>query len=73
MCHFLFGYRFFFGNKLSYADLAVFHVLRVTERHFPDSLKRAMDITQLKAFKGRLSVQPKLKAFYESDKYKEYA
>ena len=60
--------RFLFGNKVTYADLAILHILRVTESQFPNTYKQTNSIPQLKAFKDRLSLRPRLKSYFESDR-----
>ena len=60
--------RFLFGTKLTYADLAVLHILRLTDGQFPEDFSKMTDIPTLKAFKDRLSSRPKLKDYFELDR-----
>ena len=47
---------FLFGDRLTYADLALLHVLRATESQFPQEWARAKagEFAALDSFKGRM-------------------
>ncbi|KAK3610950.1 hypothetical protein CHS0354_038999 [Potamilus streckersoni] len=60
------GKDFLFGDKLTYVDLALLHVLRATEAQFHEAWLEADYIPALKAFKDRLSARPRLAAYFES-------
>ncbi|KAL8574738.1 hypothetical protein ACOMHN_023942 [Nucella lapillus] len=63
------GSGFVVGDKVTYIDLAMLHVLRATESQFPEawaSFKASIPL--LDAFKARMSKRPRLKAYFESDR-----
>lgn len=63
------GQGFVFGNKLTYVDLGLLHVLRATEAQFPDTWKEADYIPNLKAFKERIETRPNIAAYLKSDRW----
>lgn len=64
------GSGFLVGDKLTYADLALLHVLRATEAQFPEAWKAATaDYAKLlDAFKTRISSRPKLTAYFATER-----
>ncbi|KAL3846871.1 hypothetical protein ACJMK2_017824 [Sinanodonta woodiana] len=60
------GKGFLFGDRLTYVDLALLHVLRATEAQFPEAWQGADYIPALKAFKERMSARPRLAAYFNS-------
>lgn len=68
------GSGFFFGSKLTYIDLVVFHALRATESQFPVAWKAAAERTPLiVAFKERMAERPRLAAYLKSDRALPFA
>ncbi|XP_060064122.1 glutathione S-transferase-like [Ylistrum balloti] len=66
------GTGFMFGNKLTYVDLGLMHVLRATESQFPDAWNDADYIPTLKSFKDRMCSRPRLAAYFKSDKCRPF-
>ncbi|KAI8521308.1 hypothetical protein Bbelb_010620 [Branchiostoma belcheri] len=62
------GQGFAIGDKLTYVDLGLLHVLRATEAQFPEAWASNDSIPLLKAFKDRLSARPNLAAYFKSDR-----
>ncbi|XP_019858949.1 PREDICTED: glutathione S-transferase-like isoform X2 [Amphimedon queenslandica] len=65
------GKGFFVGDKLSYADIAVFNGLRVSDSQFPAEYAAA-DIPLLKAFRDRIASRPKIAEYLKSDRVKPF-
>ena len=66
---FLFLCRFLVGEKLTYVDLALLHVLRATAAQFPDFWKdNSGSFPLLVAFKSRLEQRPNLAAYFKSER-----
>lgn len=70
LCHNKGGKGFVIGEKMTYVDLALLHVLRATESQFPEAWKSAsQDYAKLlEAFKDRMSKRPRLAAYFASDR-----
>ncbi|KAJ8314316.1 hypothetical protein KUTeg_008877 [Tegillarca granosa] len=67
------GEGFVVGNKLTYVDLGLFHILRTTEAQFPEAWKEnAGNIPLLIAFKKRIETRPKLVAYLKSDRWRGF-
>ena len=64
--------RFVVGEKLTYVDLALLHVLRATASQFPEEWKKLDTVPLLKAFKDRLSARPNLQAYFKSDRCRAF-
>uniref|UniRef100_A0A0N4ZE22 glutathione transferase n=1 Tax=Parastrongyloides trichosuri TaxID=131310 RepID=A0A0N4ZE22_PARTI len=58
------GNKFFVGNKLSLADLAIFHLLFYITKLFGDSILDSFK--DLKSFMGRISEEEKLKPYLQT-------
>lgn len=63
---------FLIGDKLTYVDLGLTHVLRATESQFPDAWNGADNIPTLKMYKERMCSRPRLAAYYKSDKCRPF-
>lgn len=61
------GKGFVVGDKCSYADLALLHVLRATAAQFPEAWAKT-EVPTLKAFVVRISERPKLAAYFKSNR-----
>lgn len=70
---FYFIFRFVIGNKCTYVDLTLFHILRATEAQFPEAWAKADYIPALKAFKERMAARPNIAAYLKSDRCKAFA
>jgi len=66
------GNGFVIGNKLTYVDLGLMHVLRATESQFPEAWGSYDNIPKLKAFKERMVARPKLAAYFQSSRCKPF-
>ncbi|CAH1246668.1 GSTP1 [Branchiostoma lanceolatum] len=66
------GQGFVIGDKLTYVDLGLLHVLRATDAQFPDAWASNDSIPLLKAFKDRLSARPNLAAYFKSDRCRPF-
>ena len=66
------GDGFVIGNKLTYIDLGLMHVLRATASQFPDAWKSYDSIPKLKAFKERMEARPRLAEYFKSDRCKPF-
>ena len=64
--------RYLVGDKLTYVDLALLHVLRATESQFPEEWGKLDSIPLLKAFKERVSGRPNLAAYFKSPRCKPF-
>ncbi len=64
--------RFLVGNKLTYVDLALLHVLRASASQFPEEWKKLETIPLLKAYEDRLSARPNLAAYFKSDRCRPF-
>lgn len=67
------GKGFVIGEKCTYADLTLFHVLRATEAQFPEVWRKADYIPTLKAFKERIAARPRIAAYLSSKRAKPFA
>lgn len=67
------GKGFVIGNKCTYVDLTLFHILRATEAQFPEAWAKANYIPTLKAFKERMAARPNIAAYLKSDRCKAFA
>ncbi|XP_060572023.1 uncharacterized protein LOC132730183 [Ruditapes philippinarum] len=67
------GKGFLFGEKLTYCDLSLFHILHATEFQFPDTYKAAEYMPLLKAFKERIASRPRLAAYLKSDRWRGFS
>lgn len=63
------GSRFLFGDKITYADLALFHIIHATEAQFPDAYMQADYMPLLKAFKDRICARPRIAQYLKSDRW----
>ena len=61
----------YFSFQLTYADIAVFNVLRVSDSQFPAEYAAA-DIPLLKAFRERIASRPKIAEYLKSDRVKPF-
>jgi len=59
--------EYFFGSKLTYVDLSVFHVVCAAESQFPEAYAK-VEAPALKGFKTRIAELPRIKAYLESDR-----
>ncbi|KAL5006889.1 hypothetical protein ScPMuIL_015695 [Solemya velum] len=66
------GKGFILGNKLTYVDLQMLHILRATESQFPEAWEKADYIPSLKAFKDRVSSRPNLQAYFQSERCRPF-
>lgn len=64
--------RFVIGDKLTYVDLALLHVLRATQSQFSEAFEKNDDIPILKAFLERMSARPNLAAYFKSDRCRPF-
>lgn len=55
------------GDRLTYVDIALFHVLRATEAQWPDEWATA-DFPRLKAFLVLIAQTPSIAAYLHSDR-----
>ena len=68
------GATYFFESKLTYVDIAIFHILNATEAQFPeDWAKLKPSVPLLAAFHSRMKEIPRIKAYLESDRVKPWA
>lgn len=67
------GKGFVIGNKCTYVDLTLFHILRATEAQFPEQWAKADYIPALKAFKDRIAARPKIAEYLKSNRCKAFA
>ena len=65
-------FRFVVGDKITYVDLALLHVLRAAASQFPETWEKLETIPLLKAFKDRMSERPRLKAYFASDRCRAF-
>ncbi|KAH3692805.1 hypothetical protein DPMN_194557 [Dreissena polymorpha] len=63
------GKGFLYGDKLSYADLALLHIVRATEAQFPEAFKAADYMQNLKDFKLRMEARKNIADYLRSDKW----
>lgn len=66
------GTGFFVGDSLTYADIAVFHMLCAAEAQLPDRFA-ALNIPLLKAFKGRIAQRSKIAAYLRSERRRPFS
>lgn len=66
------GDGFVIGDKLTYVDLGLMHVLRATESQFPDAWNSYGDVPKLKAFKERMANRPRLAEYFKSSRCKPF-
>jgi glutathione S-transferase len=63
------GQRFLVGNRLSYADLSLFHLVEGLRYAFPQASERTLSGTPLVvALHGRIAAQPRVAAYLRSDR-----
>lgn len=61
------------GNKLTYVDLGLFHVLRATESQFPEAwMENSGNIPLLLGFKKRIEARPNISAYLKSDRWRGF-
>ena len=61
------GQRFLVGNRLSYADLSLFHLVEGLRYAFPQAAERVLSGTPLVvALHGRIATQPRVAAYLKS-------
>lgn len=65
------GAAYFVEDKLTYADLGVFHILNALQAQFPEAFTGA-NIPLLKAFQQRIASFPPIDAYYKSDRVKPW-
>ncbi|ESO99694.1 hypothetical protein LOTGIDRAFT_141723 [Lottia gigantea] len=63
---------FMVGNKLTYIDLEVYHILRATENQFPEAWRDLSTIPHLKAFKNRIEVRPNIATYLKSTRCNKF-
>lgn len=66
-------FSFIVGDKCTYTDLTLFHVLRATEFQFQDAWNKADYIPALKAYKERIAARPNIAAYLKSDRALPFA
>ena len=64
--------RFVVGDKLTYVDLALLHVLRAAKSQFSEAFNALNTIPLLKAFMERISARPNLAAYFASDRCRPF-
>ena len=63
------GHRFLVGNRLSYADLSLFHLVQGLRYAFPQAAERTLSAAPLVlALHGRVASQPRVAAYLKSDR-----
>lgn len=68
------GETYFFGGKLTYVDLAVFHGVCATEAQFSDIWEKvSAGIPLLVAHKKRIPSLPNIEAYLQSDRCRPWA
>ena len=69
-------HSFLLGDKLTYVDLALLHVLRATESQFNEEWGRATskgaEFAALAEFKRRIEGRPRLEAYFASERCKPF-
>ena len=63
---------FMVGDKLTYVDLGVLHVLRATASQFAEQWNALQTVPLLKAFKERMEARPNLAAYFKSDRCRPF-
>ncbi|XP_064633372.1 glutathione S-transferase P 2-like [Lineus longissimus] len=66
------GTGFVVGDKCTYVDLALLHVLRAAASQFPDEWAAIDTVPLLKAFKLRMEERPRLAAYFKSDRCRPF-
>eukprot|EP00794_Sanderia_malayensis_P004677 gene4677-5287_t len=66
------GDGFVIGDKLTYVDLGLMHVLRATASQFAEEWASYTDFPKLKAFKERMEARPKLAAYFKSERCRPF-
>ena len=66
------GDGFVVGEKMTYADLGLMHVLRATASQFPEEWEKKEDIPKLRAFKERMEARPNLVAYFKSERCRAF-
>jgi glutathione S-transferase len=66
------GTGFFVGDSLTYADIAVFHLVCAAESQLPDRFE-ALNIPLLKAFQGRIAQRNKIAAYLRSERRRPFS
>jgi glutathione S-transferase len=68
------GASYLFSGKLTYCDIAIFHVLNATEAQFSDAwASLSPSYPLLVAFKARMMDLPNIKEYYASSRVKPWA
>ena len=68
------GETFFFESKMTYVDIAIFHVVNATEAQFPESwASLKLKLPLLVAFQSRMSDMPGIKEYLVSDRVRPWA
>ena len=68
------GNGFFFGEEITYVDLAAFHALDAAQFQFPEGYKTAINsCPALAAFKERIAARPNISAYLKSPRRGFYA
>nr|ACM44934.1 sigma-class glutathione S-transferase [Laternula elliptica] len=67
------GTGFLFGDSISHADLALFHIMNATEFQFPEVYKSADYIPLLKAHRDRIASRPNIVAYTQSERCKPFS
>ena len=60
------------GDKCTYVDLGLLHVLRATAFQFPDEWTALTTVPLLKSFKQRMEERPRLAAYFKSDRCRPF-
>jgi len=66
------GRGYVVGDKCTYVDLALLHVLRAAESQFPDEWAAVSSVPLLKAFKQRMQERPRLAEYFKSDRCRAF-
>jgi len=67
------GKGYVVGDKCTFVDLGLLHVLRATAFQFPDEWTALTSIPLLKAFKQRMEERPRLAAYFKSDRCRPFS
>jgi len=63
--------QFVVGDRLTYVDIALFHVLQATEAQWPDAWTAA-DFPRLKAFIDLIANTPSIATYLQSDRVRAW-
>ena len=60
------------GDKLTYVDLGVLHILRATASQFAEKWNELQSVPLLKTFKERMEARPNLAAYFKSSRCRPF-